>query len=75
MLTKRDLIRTLTHDWPLGRLVALARRIVMEVDVPPGQLGAMVTEYDRSGGGVGGSVKNLIFSANGPSRSWCFATR
>lgn len=66
--TKRDVIQAYTDGWDLPRLVALARRIVAELDVPDGlliDLTALLAEYDR-GGGVGTPAKNLIFAANGP---------
>lgn len=65
---KRDVIQVYTAGWDLPRLVALARRIVSELDVAGGflsDLTALLAEYDR-GGGVGTPAKNLIFAANGP---------
>ncbi|MGO4383404.1 hypothetical protein [Specibacter sp. RAF43] len=66
--SKRDVIKTYTAGWDLTRLVALARRIVAELEVTGGLLAdltALIAEYDR-GGGVGTPAKNLIFAANGP---------
>ena len=66
--SKRDVIKTYTAGWGLPRLVALARRIVAELEVAGGlldNLTALLAEYDR-GGGVGTPAKNLIFAANGP---------
>lgn len=66
--SKRDAIKTYTAGWDLPRLVALARRIVAELEVTGGLLAdltALLAEYDR-GGGVGTPAKNLIFAANGP---------
>jgi hypothetical protein len=66
--TKRDVIKGYTEGWDLPRLVALARRIVAELDVTGAlldDLTALLKDYDR-GGGVGGPAKNLIFAANGP---------
>lgn len=66
--TKRDVIKGYTADWELPRLVALARRMVTELDVAGvllDDLTALLAEYDR-GGGVGTPAKNLIFAANGP---------
>lgn len=66
--TKRDVIKKYTEGWDLPRLVALARRIVAELDVTGGfldNLTSLLAEYDR-GGGVGTPAKNLIFAANGP---------
>lgn len=66
--TKRDVIKTYTAGWGLPRLVALARRIVAELEVTGGLLADLTTllaEFDR-GGGVGTPAKNLIFAANGP---------
>lgn len=66
--SKRELIQTYTQGWDLSRLVALARRIVVELDVSDlllTDLVALLADYDR-GGGVGAPVKNLIFAANGP---------
>ncbi|MDO5366852.1 hypothetical protein [Kocuria sp.] len=66
--TKRDVIQLYTEGWDLPRLVALARRIVAELDVADSLLAdltALLAEYDR-GGGVGAPAKNLIFAANGP---------
>lgn len=66
--TKREVIQVYTEGWELPRLVALARRIVSELDVADrllADLTALLAEYDR-GGGVGTPAKNLIFAANGP---------
>ncbi|MBM6588925.1 hypothetical protein [Brevibacterium sp. RIT 803] len=66
--TKRDVIRGYTAGWELPRLVALARRMVTELDVTGvllDEMTALLAEYDR-GGGVGTPAKNLIFAANGP---------
>lgn len=66
--SKRDVINTYTAGWDLPRLVALARRIVAELEVTGillDDLTALLNEYDR-GGGVGTPAKNLIFAANGP---------
>lgn len=66
--TKRDVIKGYTADWELPRLVALARRMVTELDGTGGlldDLTALLAEYDR-GGGVGSPAKNLIFATNGP---------
>ncbi|GAA1942197.1 hypothetical protein GCM10009689_24320 [Brevibacterium antiquum] len=65
---KRDVIKGYTAGWELPRLVALARRMVTELDVTGvllDDLTALLAEYDR-GGGVGTPAKNLIFAANGP---------
>lgn len=64
----RDVIKKYTAGWGLPRLVALARRIVAELEVTGGflaDLTALLAEYDR-GEGVGTPAKNLIFAANGP---------
>ncbi|WP_438802958.1 hypothetical protein [Isoptericola croceus] len=66
--TKRDVIKGYTKDWDLSRLVALARRMVTELDlnemlIP--DLNALLAANDR-GGGVGTPPKNLIFAAKGP---------
>lgn len=48
--------------------MALARRMVTELDVTGGLLDtltALLAEYDR-GGGVGTPAKNLIFATTGP---------
>lgn len=66
--SKRDLIKMYTAGWDLPRLVALARRMVVELEVTGELLDDLTTllaEYDR-GGGVGTPAKNLIFAANGP---------
>lgn len=66
--SKRDVIKGYTEGWDLPRLVALARRMVVELEVTGGHLDsltALLAEYDR-GGGVGTPAKNLIFAANGP---------
>jgi hypothetical protein len=66
--SKRDVIKTYTAGWDLSRLVALARRIVAELEITDmllADLTALLAEYDR-GGGVGTPAKNLIFAANGP---------
>ncbi|XPP25644.1 MAG: DUF559 domain-containing protein [Leucobacter sp.] len=66
--TKRDLIKGYTEGWDLTRLVALARRMVAELEITGGLLKGLsdlLAEYDR-GGGVGTPTKNLIFAANGP---------
>lgn len=66
--TKRDVIKGYTVGWDLPRLVALARRMVVELEVAGGHLDnltALLAAYDR-GGGVGTPAKNLIFAANGP---------
>lgn len=66
--TKRDIIRGYTEGWDLPRLVALARRMVTELEVTDmllADLTALLAEYDR-GGGVSTPAKNLIFAANGP---------
>lgn len=66
--TKREVVQGYTEGWDLPRLVALARRIVIELDlthVVLANLTALLAEYDR-GGGVGTPVKNLIFAADGP---------
>ncbi|MEV7475259.1 hypothetical protein AB0N33_16285 [Pseudarthrobacter oxydans] len=66
--TKRDIIKGYTEGWDLPRLVALARRMVTELEVNDmllADLTALLAEYDR-GGGVGTPAKNLIFAANGP---------
>lgn len=65
---KRDVIQGYTGGWDLPRLVALARRMVAELEVTGGvleNLTALLAEYDR-GGGVGTPAKNLIFAAKGP---------
>lgn len=66
--TKRDVIKGYTEGWDLPQLVALARRMVTELEVTDmlfADLTALLAEYDR-GGGVGTPAKNLIFAANGP---------
>lgn len=66
--SKRDVIKGYTEGWDLPRLVALARRMVAELEVTGGlleDLTALLAEHDR-GGGVGAPAKNLIFAANGP---------
>lgn len=66
--TKRDVVKGYTEGWDLPRLVALARRMVSELEVAGtllNDLTALLAEYDR-GGGVGTPAKNLIFAANGP---------
>lgn len=66
--SKRDVIKTYTAGWDLPLLVALARRIVAELEITGillDDLTALLNEYDR-GGGVGTPAKNLIFAANGP---------
>lgn len=66
--TKRDVIKGYTEGWDLPGLVALARRMVTELEVTDmllTDLTALLAEYDR-GGGVGTPAKNLIFAANGP---------
>lgn len=66
--SKRDVIKGYTDGWDLVRLVALARRMVTELEVTDlilADLTALLAEYDR-GGGVGTPAKNLIFAANGP---------
>ncbi|MET3937154.1 hypothetical protein [Arthrobacter sp. OAP107] len=66
--TKRDIIKGYTEGWDLPRLVALARRMVTELEVTDmllADLTALLADYDR-GGGVGTPAKNLIFAANGP---------
>ena len=66
--SKRDVIKGYTAGWELSRLVALARRMVTELDVTGvllDDLTVLLAEYDR-GGGVGTPAKNLIFAANGP---------
>lgn len=66
--TKRDVVKGYTDGWDLPRLVALARRMVTELEIAGvllDNLTALLAEYDR-GGGVGTPAKNLIFAANGP---------
>ncbi|WP_306232865.1 hypothetical protein [Agrococcus beijingensis] len=66
--TKRDVVKGYTGGWDFPRLVALARRMVVELEVTGtllDDLTALLAEYDR-GGGVGTPAKNLIFAANGP---------
>lgn len=66
--TKRALVQAYTEGWELPRLVALARRIVAELDLSDATvaaLTALLSVYDR-GGGVGAPAKDLIFAANGP---------
>ncbi|MGE9781889.1 hypothetical protein [Janibacter sp. G368] len=63
--TKRDLIRGYISQFDLRRLVALARRVVTELEADTTRLSRMLDAYDR-GGGVGSPAKNLIFAANGP---------
>lgn len=66
--TKRDVIKGYTKGWELPRLVALARRMVAELEIAGvllENLTALLAEYHR-GGGVGTPAKNLIFAANGP---------
>lgn len=66
--SKRDVIQVYTEGWNLSRLVALARRIVHELDLSEAvlaNLNALLAEHDR-GGGVATPAKNLIFAANGP---------
>src|SRR5699024_5144664 len=65
---KREVIQAYTEGWNLPRLVALARRIIDELDLVSTDLAvltALVSEYDR-GGGTHTPAKNLIFAANGP---------
>ncbi len=65
---ERDVIQECTSGWDIPRLVALARRIVNELDITAGALAnltALLDEYER-GGGVGTPAKNLTFAANGP---------
>lgn len=64
--SKRLLVEAVTEGWTVGQLVTLARRIIAECDVPADQLTPLIDAYDKQTGGVGGSVKNLIFAANGP---------
>ena len=66
--TKRDIIKGYTEGWDLPRLVALARRMVTELEVTElrlADLTALLAEHDR-GEGVRTPAKNLIFAANGP---------
>lgn len=66
--SKREVINGYIESWELPRLVALARRMVVELEVAGAlldSLTALLAEYDR-GGGVGTPAKNLIFAANGP---------
>lgn len=66
--TKRDVVKGYTEGCDLPGLVALARRMVTELEVTDmllNDLTALLAEYDR-GGGVGTPAKNLIFAANGP---------
>jgi hypothetical protein len=66
--TKREVIQGYTEDWGLPRLAALARRIVVDLDLPDlvlADLTALLAEHDRCGG-VDTPAKNLIFAANGP---------
>lgn len=63
---KRDLVQIATAGWSMEQLIELARRIVEELDARPGHLGFLIAEYDRTRSGVSGTVKNLIFAANGP---------
>ncbi len=64
--TKRALVGEFIDGWTLPQLMSLAKRIVNDLDRPAQRLAAMVTEYDRQTGGVTGTLKNLIFAANGP---------
>lgn len=64
--TKRSLIFGYISDRQLPALVALARRAIAECDVATDGLRALIDAHDRRSGGVPGSVKNLIFAANGP---------
>lgn len=67
-LSKREVVKGYTEGWDLHRLVALARRMVTELEVAGfllDNLTALLAEYDR-GGGIGTPTKNLIFAANGP---------
>ncbi|WP_130412859.1 hypothetical protein [Xylanimonas ulmi] len=66
--SKREVIQAYTKGWNLPQLVALARRIISELELSEAALAdltALLAEHDR-GGGVGAPAKNLIFAANGP---------
>ncbi|MFC5676022.1 hypothetical protein [Aeromicrobium endophyticum] len=63
--TKRTLIKGYVAGTEVPGLIALARRILTELEVSPQLLRPLLAEYDR-GGGVGSPAKNLIFAANGP---------
>lgn len=66
--SKRSLIAAYMSGWGVPQMVALARRIVTELDIADvhlGELKQLLATYD-AGGGVAGSTKNLVFAANGP---------
>jgi hypothetical protein len=66
-LRKRDIIRHVTAKWGLDQLADMSRRILNELNlVNQGELESLVAEHEHSRGGVRGSIKNLIFAANGP---------
>jgi len=65
--SKRAVVFHVTANWSLDQLIALSRRILNDLELlHPEELEALVAEYDRSHAGVSGSIKNLIFAANGP---------
>lgn len=66
--TKRSLIDGYIEGWGLPQLAALARRVVTEIDIHEAHVADLkqLLELFDAGGGVAGSPKNLIFSANGP---------
>ncbi|MBT0773157.1 hypothetical protein KIH74_29710 [Kineosporia sp. J2-2] len=66
-LTKRELIRAYTPGWTLAQLIALSRRIVVDLALSAdlSRLRALIDAYAQRGG-VGSPAKNLIFAANGP---------
>jgi hypothetical protein len=66
--TKRTLVQAYMPGWSVPQMASLARRIVLELDIPDTQLielTQLLDTYD-TGGGVHGPAKNLIFAANGP---------
>lgn len=66
--SKRSLIQAFMQGWAVPEMVGLARRIVLELDLPDVQLAdlaQLLATYD-AGGGVHRPTKNLIFAANGP---------
>lgn len=66
--TKRSVVAAYTTGWGVPQMVGLARRIVIECEIPEqyaNQLNELIALYG-AGGGVAGASKNLIFAANGP---------
>lgn len=64
--TKRALVDGYISGFTLPALVALARRVLAEYGAHGEDLKELVDAYDQKATGVQGSVKNLIFAANGP---------